>query len=203
MQLRAVAILLVNGVRPRVFQLQQTRYDTHSNQAARLKVLLSDLKTGVYTFVQAAERCGFWDEVLVTTFSDFGRRLEENSRKGTDHGWGSYYVVFGKDLARRVLGYNAASNSSALSDVVPFQADAYDASKQTKGDLPLTTDLETWNACILNALALPGLPRLGPCPSDLQIRTGLANVPVFDETEYYATAAARNASLTRLGMGSF
>lgn len=48
----------------------------------------------MYTFIRTAENCGFWDKVLVTTFSDFGRRLEENSRKGTDHGWGSYNFVF-------------------------------------------------------------------------------------------------------------
>ena len=66
-----------------VTQLQQTKYDTHSNQGPRLKTLLSDLKTGVYTFVKAAENCGFWDDVLVASFTDFGRRLEENSRAGT------------------------------------------------------------------------------------------------------------------------
>jgi len=86
MQLRAVAILLVNGVKPKVFQVQQTRYDTHSNQGPRLNTLMSDLKTGVFTFVKAGKLCGFWDDVLVSTFTDFGRRLEENSRKGTDHG---------------------------------------------------------------------------------------------------------------------
>jgi hypothetical protein len=86
MQLRAVAILLVNGVTPKVFQVQQTRYDTHSNQGPRLNTLMSDLKTGVFTFVKTGKLCGFWNDVLVSTFTDFGRRLEENSRKGTDHG---------------------------------------------------------------------------------------------------------------------
>ena len=81
MQLRAVAILIVNGVAPRVFQVQQTLFDTHSNQGPRLKILLADLRTAVATFIRAAENCGFWNDVLLTTFSDFGRRLEENSRK--------------------------------------------------------------------------------------------------------------------------
>ena len=84
------------------------------------------------------------------------RRLEENSRKGTDHGWGSYAFVFGSGLRRQVLGYNPDANSSAMQDIVPFQADAYDPSKNTKGDLLMTTDIKSRNACLLHAMALPG-----------------------------------------------
>jgi hypothetical protein len=188
MQLRAVAILLVNGVAPKVFQVQQTGYDTHSNQGTRLKALLSDLRTAVYTFVRTAEACGFWESVLLTSFSDFGRRLEENSRKGTDHGWGSYSFVFGHGLRRQVLGYNPdvdTTNAAALQHIVPFQADAYDPLKDTKGDLLMTTDIATWNACLLNAMALPSIPRLGSCPPEMQLREGLATIPLFDETLYY------------------
>jgi len=143
MQLRAIAILLVNGVAPKVFQAQQKLYDTHANQKPRLNTLLPDLKTAVYTFIRAAENCGFWDKVLVTTFSDFGRRLEENSRKGTDHGWGSYYFVFGKNLRKQVIGYNPRVESAALEDIVPFHTDAYEPDKKAKGDLYMTTGAKT------------------------------------------------------------
>ena len=177
-----------------VTQLQQTKYDTHSNQGPRLKTLLSDLKTGVYTFVKAAENCGFWDDVLVASFTDFGRRLEENSRAGTDHGWGATNVVFGKDLRKKVFGYHYVSNSTALRDIIPFHADAYDASKSTKGDLEMKTDLETWNACLLNALALPALPRLSTCPPELRLRDGLSVVPMFDEALYYAPTEEHSSS---------
>ena len=197
MQLRAVAILMANGVQPKVFQVQQTRYDTHSNQGPRVKQLLSDLKTGVFTFIKAAENCGFFDDVMVSTFTDFGRRLAENSRKGTDHGWGTYNVVFGKGLRTQVLGYNEAAadatQKSALAQIIPMHANAYSV-KEAKGDLTMTTDLETWNACLLNALALPALPRLGRCPSELHIRSGLNTIPMFDETLYYKTVPGQNVT---------
>lgn len=99
-------------------------------------------------------------------------------------------MVFGKNLRRRVFGFNHISNSSALRDIVPLHADAYDPSKSTKGDLTMTTDLETWNACLLNALALPALPRLSRCPQELQLRDNLATIPMFDETLYHATTSA-------------
>lgn len=111
MQLRAVAILMVNGIRPRVFQIQQGLFDTHAKQAYTLdtdsslgggKKLIPNLKKAIVKFISVAKACGFWSDVLVTTFSDFGRRFEENARKGTDHGWGQHNMIFGKDLARRV-----------------------------------------------------------------------------------------------------
>lgn len=63
MQLRAVAILLANGIYPKVYQVQQKRFDTHAGQLHGVKNLLSDLKTGLYTFVRAAQTCGFFDKV--------------------------------------------------------------------------------------------------------------------------------------------
>ena len=139
MQLRAMAILIVNGVAPKVFQAQQKLFDTHANQKPRLSTLLPDLKTAVFTFIRAAENCGFWEKVLVTTYSDFGRRFQENSRKGTDHGWGSYYFVFAKNLKKQVIGYNPRVESAALEDIVPFHTHAYQADKKAKGDLYMTT----------------------------------------------------------------
>eukprot|EP00392_Amoebophrya_sp_AT5.2_P007706 g7721.t1 len=195
MQLRAVAILIVNGVQPRVFQVQQQKYDTHANQDAVLSTLLPDLKTGVYTFVRAAQACGFFDKVLVSTFSDFGRRVEENSREGTDHGWANYYAMFGTGLKRRVFGYlsfcllfrqfyDPVKKSGAVADIVPKHTDAYDTSKGTRGDLRMITNLVTFDACLLDSLALPGLTRLGTCPEEMRLRDNLNLIPPFNETAY-------------------
>ena len=185
MQLYAVAVLLANGVYPKVYQVQQKRFDTHANQGPGLKNLLADLKTGIFTFVKAAEACGFFDKILVSTFTDFGRRLEENSRQGTDHGWGAYNMVFGTNLKDRIYGYNFDKNSKALGDIIPRHKDCYDVSKKTNGNLLLTYDIVTYNACLLNALALPALPRLGTCPPQLRFRTGLNTIPMYYEEEYY------------------
>ena len=116
--------------------------------------------------------------------------------QGTDHGWGSYNFVFGKNLRRKVFGFNPRMNSSALSDIVPFHTDTYDPAKRTKGDLLMTTDTATWNSCILNALALPTLPRLGSCPPEMQLRDGLSQVPTFDERRYYASSSAASSAIS-------
>lgn len=36
---------------------------------------------GIFMFVRAAKNCGFWEHVLVTTASEFGRGAVENTRK--------------------------------------------------------------------------------------------------------------------------
>jgi len=51
---------------------------------------------------QAAKLCGFWEDTSVVIFSEFGRRFEENSRRGTDHGWGQYFMLFASGLRRQV-----------------------------------------------------------------------------------------------------
>jgi len=44
------------------------------------------------------------DRVLVMTFSEFGRRVEQNASGGTDHGTAAPMFVFGKPLKRGLLG---------------------------------------------------------------------------------------------------
>jgi len=105
-------------------------------------------------------------------------------------GWGAYNILFGKNLKKQVFGWDVEKKSSALQDIIPFHAQAYDPSKNAKGDLRLCTDLETWNACLLNALALPALPRLGTCPPELKLRDNLADIPIFDETLYYGSTVS-------------
>eukprot|EP00854_Cymbomonas_tetramitiformis_P013729 gene13729-16225_t len=159
-----------------------------------MATLLADLRTGVFTFVRAAKECGFWDDVLLTIFSEFGRRFEENSKQGTDHGWGHYLVLFGQSLQRQVYGYNVYTNASTLGSVVPSHVDSYNQTLGTKGDLRMTTDIEAFNSCVLDAMGLPGLWRLGDCPPEMRLRANLGTVPRFDETQYYADSAASGGS---------
>ena len=113
-----------------------------------------------------------------------------NSRDGTDHGWGATYTAFGSGLSHQVFGYNERVDppSSALGDIIPKMTES------SRGDVKLTTQIEKWNACILDALALPGLPRLGYCPDDLRLRPGLARIPEYREEDYYPATAASTTS---------
>ena len=41
------------------------------------------------------------DDTLIITFSEFGRRVEENASNGTDHGTASNMFVFGTKLKKQ------------------------------------------------------------------------------------------------------
>lgn len=61
-------------------------FDNHANQLGNHCALLHELAESVAAFVQDLKRDHLLDRVLLMTFSEFGRTVRENGRRGTDHG---------------------------------------------------------------------------------------------------------------------
>jgi uncharacterized protein (DUF1501 family) len=61
-------------------------FDTHTQQAASLTNLLTETSEALTAFWRDIEAHGHGDEVVVMTWSEFGRRVPENGQAGTDHG---------------------------------------------------------------------------------------------------------------------
>ncbi|MDG2308727.1 MAG: DUF1501 domain-containing protein [Candidatus Binatia bacterium] len=77
------------------FHVRQGGYDTHTNQGStsgRLASLFDQLSPALGAFYQDLQDINveagsnISDDVLVVTFSEFGRRIAENGGGGTDHG---------------------------------------------------------------------------------------------------------------------
>ncbi|WP_232313246.1 DUF1501 domain-containing protein [Enterovibrio coralii] len=83
------------GHNRQVFYLAVGGYDTHDNQLSRQDKLMKEFAEAVAGFYNALEQEGKTDAVLTCTLSEFGRTLHDNSRKGTDHGWGGGQYIFG------------------------------------------------------------------------------------------------------------
>ncbi len=95
-QLKTIAELIISETETSVYYVSLSGFDTHAlqrNQQERqlkiyadaLKVFCSDLKAN-----------GKFDDTLIMTFSEFGRRVEENASKGTDHGTANnIYLISG------------------------------------------------------------------------------------------------------------
>ncbi len=83
-------------------------FDTHSNQAADLPTLLSQLDGAFSAFDSAMIELGLSQNVTTFTASDFGRTLTVNG-DGTDHGWGGNQIVMG----------GAVRGNSVFGDVPP------------------------------------------------------------------------------------
>jgi len=72
-------------------------FDTHARQAPVHEPLLSALANGLATFRRNMIAAGRWDDVVLMTYSEFGRRARQNASDGTDHGTaGPLFVMGGK-----------------------------------------------------------------------------------------------------------
>ena len=66
---------------------------------------------------------GNWNDTLIMTFSEFGRRVSENGSKGTDHGTANNLLIMGGDLKKPGF-YNEAPNLTDLDNGdLKFQVD--------------------------------------------------------------------------------
>jgi uncharacterized protein (DUF1501 family) len=78
--------VIVKDLGTRIFYVQLGGFDTHANQAKEHETLLTQLGNGLSAFYTDVKNAGRADDLLVVTFSEFGRRVRENGSKGTDHG---------------------------------------------------------------------------------------------------------------------
>lgn len=109
---RAAAELAANRSGVASIRLTLDGFDTHENQPARQQRLLGELAAGLAALKSALVEIRRWDETLVMTYAEFGRRPQENASQGTDHGTASAHFVAGG----RVRGglYGAAPDFGAL-----------------------------------------------------------------------------------------
>jgi hypothetical protein len=116
-QLQRVAWCIAAGMKTKVYFVQQGGYDTHINQnsssnTAGQGALLYQLSQAIAAFQADLEAFGVADRVIGMTYSEFGRRVNENASNGTDHGTCAPQFVFGSQVNGEV--YSSHPNLSDL-----------------------------------------------------------------------------------------
>lgn len=79
-------------------------YDTHSNQAGDLASDLLTTAANIRAFWRDLELRGIADRVVISLWSEFGRRAAENGSLGTDHGAAGAAFVIGRDVRQGLIG---------------------------------------------------------------------------------------------------
>jgi uncharacterized protein (DUF1501 family) len=102
--LKLVARLIGGGLPTRVFYVSQGGYDTHTAQAGSQDRLLRDLGDSMKGFVNDLKAQKNFERVLIMTFSEFGRRVEENANGGTDHGAAAPLFMVGSGVKAGFVG---------------------------------------------------------------------------------------------------
>ncbi len=98
--LKAVAGAIVRGVGTRVFYVTTGGFDTHSGQNVNAANgtfygLMATLNDALSAFYTDMKNQGLFEDTLVLSFSEFGRRITENGSQGTDHGAASVMFALG------------------------------------------------------------------------------------------------------------
>ncbi len=142
--LRTIAAMIAGGLPTRVYYVSLTGFDTHANERGRHDQLMQQLASGVSAFWKDIKKQGNNDRVMMMTFSEFGRRVEQNASGGTDHGAAAPMFVMGPKLKTGILGKHPS-----LTDL--------DA-----GDLKYNTDFRSVYASVIqNWMGTASKPILG------------------------------------------
>lgn len=92
-QLDVVAQLIKAGSPTRVYQVSMGGFDNHAAEKDTHARLMSSLDTAISGFMASLHAAG--DSVVLMTYSEFGRRVNQNASGGTDHGTAAPLFVVG------------------------------------------------------------------------------------------------------------
>lgn len=97
--LKMIADLIIGRLPTRIYYASFGGFDTHANQPNPHGNLLKQLAQSLNTFYQDLQKNNCAKNVLIVTFSEFGRRVKENGSRGTDHGTAGPMFVLGDAVA--------------------------------------------------------------------------------------------------------
>ncbi|HXW76382.1 MAG TPA: DUF1501 domain-containing protein [Candidatus Eremiobacteraceae bacterium] len=142
--LNLVSAIVNADLGTKVFYVSLGTFDTHVAQRNRQDALLQQFGDGMKAFYDDLAAHQVDDQVLTMTFSEFGRRVEENANRGTDHGTAAPMFLIGGTVKGGMYG-----SHPSLTDL-------------DYGNLKWQTDFRSVYATILeNWLGVPSATVLG------------------------------------------
>jgi len=130
--LKTIASLIYSEIDTKVYYISLGSFDTHVNQDAQQKRLFTELNGAVKAFTDDLKANGRFNDLLLFTFSEFGRRVKQNASNGTDHG-----------KANNMFLISGALKKQGLLNPLP------DLSKLDDGDIAHTLDFRQVYATVL------------------------------------------------------
>lgn len=124
--LHTIASLILSDINTRVYYLSLGSFDTHVNQAAQQQRLFTELNDAVAAFVADLKANHRFEDTLLVTFSEFGRRVAQNASGGTDHGTANTMLLIGGRLQRKGLINNLPDLDNLAEGDLKYQVDFKD-----------------------------------------------------------------------------
>jgi len=131
--LKTIASLVFSDINTKVYYVSLGSFDTHVNQDNQQKRLFTELNDAVKAFTADLKNNNRFDDVLMMTFSEFGRRVSQNASNGTDHG-----------TANNMFFISGGLKEKGILNAMPDLADL------NEGDLKHKVDFKNVYATVLN-----------------------------------------------------
>ena len=131
--LKTIASLILSDINTKVYYVSLGSFDTHVNQDNQQQRLFKELNDAVGAFTKDMKGNNRYEDVLLFTFSEFGRRVTQNASGGTDHGTANNMFLLSGGLKQKGI-------INALPDLHDLD----------EGDLKYKVDFKDVYATVLN-----------------------------------------------------
>ena len=122
-QLKIIAELIVGECDTSIYYVSISGFDTHAFQRGQQERQLKQYADAVKIFCDDLKTNGKFKDTLIMTFSEFGRRVEENASKGTDHGTASNIYLIGGGMKQGGMMNDLASLSDLDDGDLKYEID--------------------------------------------------------------------------------
>lgn len=149
-QLAVVARCIKAGVPTRVYTVSLGGFDTHADERDTQQRLLGKLDSAVTGFLNQMSTDPHGKNVVLMTYSEFGRRVRANASQGTDHGTAGPMFIAGVPVRGGFYG-----DEPSLTDL-------------DNGDLKVTTDFrDVYHEVLTRTLGADPEPVIGSGRKDV------------------------------------
>ena len=130
---KTIASLVFSDINTKVYYVSLGSFDTHVNQEMQQQRLFKEMNDAVASFVKDLKANNRFNDVLLFSFSEFGRRVSQNASGGTDHG-----------TANNMFFISGGLKDKGVLNSLP------DLSDLDEGDLKYKIDFKNVYATVLN-----------------------------------------------------
>jgi uncharacterized protein (DUF1501 family) len=99
--MKTIAELIMTDINTSVYYVSHGSFDTHVGQQQQQQRLFEQLSDALQVFTTDLKKNDRFKDVLVMTFSEFGRRVGQNASGGTDHGTANNMFLIGGGLQQK------------------------------------------------------------------------------------------------------
>lgn len=130
--LKTIASLVFSDISTKVYYVSLGSFDTHVGQEGQQKRLFTEMNDAIKAFTTDLKANNRFQDVMLMTFSEFGRRVTQNASGGTDHG-----------TANNMFFISGGLQQKGMLNAMPSLADLQD------GDLKHSVDFKDVYATVL------------------------------------------------------